>query len=137
MLTSELCQKIRNAESAREDYTYAPWHKKTPGENLERLEIEKGTVVLLGSFSSSGFSALCFGRLGSIFPTDLVALWCSTGLADCTLSSGFMRAAAAHFLEDAFSIKLGLKTLESTIYGFSVFDINATIRFRHKIIPFS
>ncbi len=46
-----------------------------------------------------------------------------------------MCTTATHLLEDTLGIKFGFQTLESTVNGLSIFDINATNMFLHKENP--
>ena len=73
------------------------------------FDLTCGTGKLISGVGRSG------GRSVGIAPADLIALGSGPEFALLALGRSFERAAAAHFFEDAFGIKLGFEALESTI----------------------
>lgn len=79
---------------------------------------------------------LCVWRLLSNFrgdslgvgvaPADLVALGSGAELALLAFGGSFESAAATHFLENAFSIEFGFKSLESPVNGFAFLQSHST-----------
>ena len=68
-------------------------------------------------------------------PTNFVALGGGAGLADFLGDGALVCTTTPHLFEDTFGIKFGFQTLESTVDGLSIFDINATNMFLHKENP--
>ncbi len=61
-----------------------------------------------------------------IAPADLVALGSGAKFALLALGRSFERAAAAHFLKDAFGVQFGLEAFESAVYGLAFFQSHSS-----------
>ena len=90
------------------------------------------TECLWKFFWCGGQLSACFLGFGLgplVTPADGVTLDCGALLAFLALGHSLECTATAHFLEDAFAVEHGLKTLEGTVYGLSFFDFDTSHKF--------